>query len=124
MNPWLKTIVAYTTELLCKYGLENRKGIQTISFKKKESLSYSYITIYPSDYFAPTNVITGKTHITKNTRSIHRYMGSWNTSENKNVYTKIKYLLKNLIPEYLIIIYNKIQRRKYKIEYRQSKWAR
>lgn len=121
MNPWLKTIVAYTTELLCKYGLENRKGIQTISFKKEESLFYSYITIYPSDYFAPTNVITGKTHITKNTRSIHRYMGSWNTSENKNVYTKIKCLLKNLIPEYLIIIYNKIQRRKYKIEYRPSK---
>ena len=41
--------------------------------------------------------------------------------DNKTVYTKIKCLLKNLIPEYLIIIYNKIQRRKYKIEYRQSK---
>ena len=50
MSPWLKTIVAYTTEVLMEDGLQNVRGIQQVGD----------ITIYPHEYFAPINVITGR----------------------------------------------------------------
>ena len=55
--PWGKTIVAYTTEELCKLGLKNVQGIQEVQG----------IKVYPHEYFAPIDVISGKLHITKNT---------------------------------------------------------
>ena len=119
MDPWFKTIVAYTTEALMEEGLENKKGIQKVG----------NITIYPHEYFAPINVITGRLHITPHTRSIHRYMGSWddengnvngNGNENKNENIKIslgylKKRLRNALPEWVFYLNNKIKRRKYRI---------
>ena len=99
--PWGKTIVAHTTENLVKLGLKNTSGIQKISD----------ITIYPSEYFAPISAITGRLHITENTRSIHRYMASWNEQKNKG----IKDYIHHYIPESLLILYNKIKRRRYRI---------
>lgn len=129
MDPWFKTIVAYTTEVLMEEGLQNVKGIQQVGD----------ITVYPHEYFAPIDVITGRLHITPNTRSIHRYMGSWdgnneNLNENENRNGKdnetlryenqnvnfnlnsLKDKLRNALPEWVFYLNNKIKRRKYRIK--------
>lgn len=101
MNPWLKTIVAYTTEALVEEGLQNKKGIQRVGD----------ITVYPHEYFAPINVISGKLHITPSTHTIHHYMGSW---DNKN--HSIKDVIRNILPEWVFLLNNRIKRRKYRIK--------
>lgn len=63
----LKTVVAYTTEVLRKNGLRYIKGIQKCGD----------ITIYPKEYFCPKDYITFETDITPNTYTIHHYDGSW-----------------------------------------------
>ena len=63
----LTTIVDRTTELLKKYGLEDKNEIQTVAG----------ITIYPVDYFCPIEMSTHRLIITENTRSIHHYAASW-----------------------------------------------
>jgi len=145
---WYKTIVAYTTELLCKEGLKNVKGIQTITVSsdsltnESSNLStltpnqspltpdssnlssltsnLSTITIYPSEYFAPINVITGRLHITENTRTIHRYMGSWNVGKGLTVKSLtvngIIQTIRHFLPEWVLIMMNKIKRRRYRIK--------
>ena len=101
MDPWFKTIVAYTTESLMEEGLRNVKGIQQVGD----------ITIYPQEYFAPIDFISRRLHVTKNTYTIHRYMGSWVTDKNRSV----KAIIRNYIPEWGLYMYNKIKRRKYRI---------
>lgn len=104
---WYKTIVAYTTEQLCKHGLENKKGIQEITIGGNHSSS-SKITVYPHEYFAPINVITGRLHITDNTHTIHRYMGSWNNGKRS-----WKFIIRAIIPSWIFYLNNRIKRRKY-----------
>ena len=114
LNPWYKTIVAYTTEILMEDGLENKKGIQKVGD----------IYVYPHDFFAPINVITGKLKLSPNTRTIHHYMGSWNkenenVNENENKKISLGYLkkrLRNSLPEWVFYLNNKIKRRKYRIK--------
>ncbi len=66
-----KTIVHHTTETLIQQGLQVTNEIQIVAG----------IWIYPIDYFNPLDSLTGKLHLTDNTRSIHWYMNSWsNTS--------------------------------------------
>ena len=65
-NGVYKTIVDYTSEILQKYGLENKDGIQQIA----------NITIYPKDFFNPLEHVN-QLKITPNTRSIHHYAGTW-----------------------------------------------
>ncbi len=101
MNPWLKTIVAYTTEALLDEGLLNQKGIQQVND----------ITVYPHDYLAPIDVISGRLHLTANTHAIHHYMGSWDNGRRKTMKEK----LKNAFPEWVINLINRIKRRKYRI---------
>lgn len=62
-----KTIVDYTSEILCKHGLQNTSKIQNVAD----------VWIYPHDYFAPKNVDTKLLTITNNTVSIHHYDASW-----------------------------------------------
>ena len=100
--PWGKTIVAYTTEELCKMGLENVQGIQEVHG----------IKVYPSEYFSPIDVISGKLHITKNTYTIHRYMGSWGDKRHRSW----KDLIRSYIPEWVFYLNNRIKRRRYKIK--------
>ena len=69
----LTTIVTRTTNILKRHGLQNINGIQTVA----------EIDIYPVDYFCPIDRSSGKLVITKNTHSIHRYAGSWETNGNK-----------------------------------------
>ena len=102
MNPWLKTIVAYTTEALVEEGLQNVRGIQKVGD----------IVVYPQDYFSPINVISGRLHISKNTRTIHHYMGSWDERRQKSFKEK----LRNLVPEWVLTLNNRIKRRKYRIK--------
>ena len=99
MNPWLKTVVAYTTEALVNEGLRNMKGIQQIGD----------IIVYPSEYFAPINIVSGRLHLTENTRTIHRYMGSWSGRMT------IKERIRGIIPEWLFILNNRIKRRSYRV---------
>ena len=100
--PWGKTIVAYTTEELCKLGLKNVQGIQEVQG----------IKVYPHEYFAPIDVISGKLYITKNTYTIHRYMGSWGEKRHRSW----KDLIRSYIPEWVFYMNNKIKRRRYKIK--------
>ncbi len=69
----LYTIVERTTDLLKSHGLENKNEIQTVAG----------MTVYPSEYFCPINMDTGKLEKTKNTRSIHRYAATWVDSKSR-----------------------------------------
>ena len=100
--PWGKTIVAYTTEELCKLGLKNAPGIQKVED----------IFIYPSEYFSPINIISGKLHITDKTVSIHKFTGTWDDSRNNSWNDRIR----KLIPEWVFYMNNRIKRRRYKIK--------
>lgn len=78
----LKTVVDYTTELLCSYGLKNTTEIQKVAG----------IYIYPKEYFCPIDYRTKKMIITGNTHSIHHYAASWVTPWQR-LKTKIKILI-------------------------------
>ena len=97
---WYKTIVAYTTEMLCKDGLKNIKGVQVVDG----------INVYPHDYFSPINMISGKLHITSNTHTIHRFMGSWGLKKKS-----LKDIIRESLPEWIFILNNRIKRRKYRV---------
>ena len=103
LTPYSKTIVAHTTENLVKFGLKNISGIQKVKG----------ITIYPSEYFAPINAITGRLHITENTYTIHRYMGSWGDKRHHSW----KEHIRRYVPEWAFYMNNRIKRRKYKIKH-------
>lgn len=77
----LKTIVQYTTETLCTYGLKNINEIQECAG----------IWIYPKEYFCPLDH-TLNLHITNNTRSIHHYDSSW-LPPRKRIIKKIKRII-------------------------------
>ena len=63
----LYTIVQRTTDFLRIHGLKDTNEVQKVAG----------INIYPSEYFCPINMNTGKLVITPNTHSIHRYAASW-----------------------------------------------
>ena len=69
----LKTVVDYTTELLCKHGLRNINEVQECAG----------VWIYPQEYFCPISVDDGKLRITSNTVSIHHYSQSWQSPVRK-----------------------------------------
>ena len=62
-----KTVVQYTTEVLCRYGLKNVNDLQQVAG----------VWIYPKDYFCPISTYDGKLRLTANTVSIHHYAQSW-----------------------------------------------
>ena len=98
---WYKTIVAYTTEKLCEDGLKNIKGVQVVDG----------INIYPHDYFSPINMISGRLHITSDTHTIHRFMGSWGLKKKS-----LKDIIRESLPEWIFILNNRIKRRKYRVD--------
>ena len=93
----LKTIVEYTTEILLKHGLKDKSGVQFVAG----------VYIYPSEYFCPINTISKKLHISKNTYTIHHYMASWT---NKNVRWHVKHFIRKLMPEFVLLWYNKAKK--------------
>lgn len=89
------TIVGHTTDVLTMHGLKAVAGIQQVED----------VFIYPSEYFCPINIVTKRLHITENSRSIHRYMDSWN--DNKKVSLKDK--IRMYIPEWLLLLFNRLK---------------
>ena len=89
-----KTIVEYTTEILVEHGLKDINETQLIEG----------FYIYPNDYFNPINIITKRLYITDNTRSIHHFAASWVESSFKG---KIKDMFRKIIPEKILLKYNK-----------------
>lgn len=62
-----KTVVQYTTELLCEHGLKNINQIQECAG----------VWIYPKEYFCPKTPSSFEPQITNKTHTIHHYDGSW-----------------------------------------------
>lgn len=92
----LKTIVSYTTELLLSGGFINTNEIQDIKGLK----------IYPYEYFSPINTTSHRLHLTENTRTIHRYMASWQDNKERNWKTYFR----KLLPEKFLLFYSKLKR--------------
>ena len=61
------TVVAHTTRLLVKEGLQKQEEFQHIAG----------MNIYPLDYFNPFDDLTGRLTITERTRSIHWFARTW-----------------------------------------------
>ena len=74
-----KTVVAYTTEILCKHGLKAMRGTQECAG----------VWIYPKDYFCPLDYVSKQLVITDNTRTIHHYSASWIT-RSQRLYIRLK----------------------------------
>ena len=86
----LKTIVEYTTELLCKYGLECVDGIQDCAGFR----------IYPKEYFCPKDLSTRKIVLTDKSYTIHHFDGSWTSKSirrRQNIKEKLNPSLVRLI---------------------------
>lgn len=93
----MQTIVYYTTKHFLENGLKYGKGVQKID----------EMWVYPSEYFCPINLTTGRLHITKNTRTIHHYAGKWMEHPEKS----LKDTLKAIIPECILLLYNRLKSR-------------
>lgn len=78
------TIVCIATKVLIENGLINTQGIQKVDD----------CYIYPSEYFCPINVTTGRIHVEKNTRTIHHFAGTWVDKK-----FSLKELVKRILPE-------------------------
>lgn len=92
------TVVHIATQVLRENGLKFVSGIQEVAD----------CFIYPSEYFCPINVTTGRIHVEKNTRTIHHFAGTWVDQK-----FSMKEILKRFLPEYLVLalinIKNKIK---------------
>ena len=82
------TVVHIATQVLRENGLKNVAGIQEVAG----------CFIYPSEYFCPINVTTGRIHVEKNTRTIHHYAGTWVDKK-----FSMKEILKRFLPEFLVL---------------------
>jgi mannosyltransferase OCH1-like enzyme len=77
-----KTIVAYTSEILCRHGLKHTNQIQECAG----------VWIYPKEYFCPIDYNSGKKELTINTRTIHHYSATWKTSKQKYKHQLVRFL--------------------------------
>ena len=88
------TIVHIATEVLVKAGMTRQSGIQEVE----------NVWIYPSEYFCPINLVTGRIHVQKNTRTIHHYAGTW-----QDKHFSFKGLLKKILPENILLKLMKVK---------------
>ncbi|RRF98015.1 MAG: glycosyl transferase [Coriobacteriaceae bacterium] len=70
-----QTVVERVTAILLHEGLESKAGIQHVVG----------VTIWPSAYFNPMNLETGRLEITDKTHSIHHYDASWQSDSMRYV---------------------------------------
>ena len=66
-NPICKTVNAYITEILYRYGYEEKNKLQKVND----------LVIYPSEYFCGFDLDIMEKDITQNTISVHHYSGTW-----------------------------------------------
>lgn len=69
--PKAPTSPDYITELLKNYGFVQENKLQHLKD----------VTIYPYEYFAPMDSVTGLTNISNETYSVHLYNTSWETDD-------------------------------------------
>ncbi len=69
----LCTVCERESGLLKKYGLKDIDEIQLVEGT----------TVYPTRFFCPIDIETGKLTVTEDTYSIHRYAASWETPMNR-----------------------------------------
>lgn len=82
------TIVHIATEVLNQAGLKQQPGIQLVND----------VWIYPTEYFCPINLKTGRIHIEANTRTIHHYAGTW-----QDKHFSFKEFIKQVLPENVLL---------------------
>ena len=82
------TVVHIATKVLLDNGMKNIPGVQQVGD----------VWIYPSEYFCPINVTTGRIHVEKNTRTIHHYAGTWVDKK-----FSLKEVLKKVLPESMVL---------------------
>lgn len=63
------------------YTTETMKNVGFLLNNTKQSINN--VTVYPTDYFCPKDWETGKINITENTHSIHHFLASWWSDEQK-----------------------------------------
>lgn len=90
------TVVHIATQALLECGLRPVPGIQKVAD----------VWIYPSEYFCPIKVTTGRMHITENTRTIHHYAGTWAGSK-----FSLKAVVRSWMPESWLLAFSNIKRR-------------
>lgn len=90
----LTTVVTRVSDIFRKHGFTDKNEIQEIEG----------ITVYPSEYFCPKDIETGKLTVTENTISIHWFDGSWTSvaqqkydSLRKKIYLKFPKSLAKII---------------------------
>ena len=82
------TVVHIATHVLLDNGLKNVPGIQKVDD----------CYVYPSEYFCPINITTGRIHVEKSTRTIHHYAGTWVDKK-----FSLKEFIKKILPEKFVI---------------------
>ena len=80
----LTTVVTRVSDIFKKHGFTDKNEIQEVAG----------VTIYPTEYFCPKDILTGDIHITENTYSIHHYDGTWCSKYMKDFYRKSNLLAK------------------------------
>lgn len=94
----LKTIVEYTTEMLCGHGLKNTTELQLCAG----------VWIYPKRYFNPME-LGGRINVQKETHSIHHYCASWHSNKYR-MRKKISKLVGPKVTKLIMIIKRGVQR--------------
>lgn len=94
----IQTVVDHTTNVLVNNGLKPVAGIQEVGG----------VFIYPSEYFAPINIISKRLHITDKTRTIHRYMDSWSDKKKKKTLWS---RFRDFLPESLLIFMYRVRQK-------------
>lgn len=76
------TVVTFVNKIMKQYGFnENDEAIQNVNG----------LWIYPPEYFCPLSNLNGELNITKNSKSIHHYQGSWLTDDEIKVFRIKRY---------------------------------
>lgn len=70
---------AINTEIFLRHGLVKNNTYQIIEDKA---------VVFPTEYFCPLGYYTGELSATDNTYSIHHYMASWQTDEEREIHNK------------------------------------
>jgi hypothetical protein len=70
----ITSCVEYQTQILEKHGLVKENIMQLVEG----------IKIYPTEYFCPFNIFTGKLNITELTYSLHKFEGSWASESGRH----------------------------------------
>ncbi|MDE6152189.1 MAG: glycosyl transferase [Prevotella sp.] len=90
------TVVHIATQVLLECGLRPVPGIQNVAD----------VWIYPSEYFCPIKVTTGRMHLTENTRTIHHYAGTWTNRK-----FSLKAIVRSWMPESWLLAFSNVKRR-------------